>query len=267
MTNTSISWAHDEFHHSLKTNTFILQVMNELSSSNDYLLAQIKDNTLTQPTCVVALHQTQGRGRQGRSWLSDPQHSLTFSVNYRFNLSINNTTALPLMVALAVTEALQLLSVSRVRIKWPNDIVRRQQKLAGILVETGHFNQSSCHLVIGIGINISTQTGLPSSLTKSFADCSDESGHAPSREQLLALILNRLNDYFVQFEQVGFTPFIDKWLHHCDHFNEQVYLIKPDGMIANGLHTGVLSDGSIVINNGTGDECFHSGEISLRRAQ
>jgi BirA family biotin operon repressor/biotin-[acetyl-CoA-carboxylase] ligase len=266
MINPHLSWAHDKFHNALTTNTFTLQVVDELSSSNDYLLTQIKNNALTQPTCVVALHQTRGRGRQGKTWLSDPQHSLTFSVNYCFNLTINNTTALPLVVALAVTEALELLSISHIRIKWPNDILRRQDKLAGILVETGQFNHSSCHLVIGIGINISQQSGLYASLDASFADCSDESGYTPSREQLLALILNRLDDYFVQFEQEGFTPFINKWLHHCDHFNQSINLLKPDGRVASGTHTGVLHDGSIVITNETGEEYFHTGEISLRRA-
>jgi BirA family biotin operon repressor/biotin-[acetyl-CoA-carboxylase] ligase len=221
-------WQTTLFSQYLHNNLFDIQVIDELPSSNDYLLTALKQQTIHSPTCILALNQTHGRARQGKTWLSDTEQSLTFSVNYLFHLPLPLTTALPLVIALALCDVLNLLEVSEVKIKWPNDLLRQHKKLAGILVECANYTEDSCQLVIGVGINVGNNSTLQQSVDQPLENCSNASGIAPPREKLLALILNQLSLYLTQFEQSGFAHFKKRYLAHCVHYQASIELIMPN---------------------------------------
>ncbi|HEX6733743.1 MAG TPA: biotin--[acetyl-CoA-carboxylase] ligase, partial [Azonexus sp.] len=108
-------------------------------------------------TVIVADRQEAGRGRRGRSWLSSPERSLTFSVLWRFTGSPARLGGLSLAVGVALAQALESLGARGVGLKWPNDVLLStasdQAKLAGVLVEVVS-DRRGCQTVIGIGLNL-----------------------------------------------------------------------------------------------------------------
>jgi BirA family transcriptional regulator, biotin operon repressor / biotin---[acetyl-CoA-carboxylase] ligase len=138
--------------------TFSVEVLPEIDSTNTELMRRARAG-LTEPTLLVALRQTAGRGRLGRTWHSDEATALTFSLGIA--LHRQDWSGLSLAVGVAVVQALRgMLAVhtppavtSDLGLKWPNDLWWRGQKLAGILIETSGQTLPR-YAVIGIGVNI-----------------------------------------------------------------------------------------------------------------
>ena len=105
-----------------------VEVVEETGSTNADLLKRAA--ALSAPLLLVARNQTAGRGRAGRSWLSSSEGSLTFSLAWRFDGGLPRLTGLPLAVGVALAETLERLGV-QVGLKWPNDVLRDGDKLAG----------------------------------------------------------------------------------------------------------------------------------------
>ena len=120
-------------------------------STNADLVAGARDGA-PEGAVLVAEEQTAGRGRMGRSWLSPPRAALTFSVLLRpTDVPAARRGWLPLLAGVAVATAIRQVSALDAALKWPNDVLLRSGKLAGILAE-----QSGDAVVVGIGVNVST---------------------------------------------------------------------------------------------------------------
>ena len=145
---------------------------------------------------LVAEEQTAGRGRMGRSWVSQPGASLTFSVLLRpVSVPAARRGWLSLLTGVAVAVAVRAVARVGATVKWPNDVLVGERKLAGILAE-----QSGDAVVIGIGVNVSTQAAaLPASPGGLRATSLLVEGGSVSREAVLAGILRALDTRYVAF--------------------------------------------------------------------
>lgn len=131
-------------------------VFEELASTNDYLkelLSKVKP--LDPYTVIMAKHQTAGKGQRGNVWKSDPHINLTASFLLSpEKLDISSQFSLTVIASLAVYDILKTICSKKISIKWPNDILIEDKKVAGILIENkiaGNFIKNS---IIGIGINV-----------------------------------------------------------------------------------------------------------------
>lgn len=131
-----------------------LQSFKELTSSNLYLKELSSKINLPEGYTVQTLYQTSGRGQFGNNWQAEPGQNLLFSFLLKPDfLPLRQIFTLNMSVCLALREALQLY-IEGLHLKWPNDLLYRENKLAGILIENllqGRYVSSS---VIGIGINV-----------------------------------------------------------------------------------------------------------------
>ena len=145
---------------------------------------------------LVAESQVAGRGRMGRSWVSAPGASLTFSVLLRpVSVPAARRGWLPLLTGVAVASAVRDVSGVAAVLKWPNDVLAGSRKLAGILAE-----QSGDAVVIGIGLNVATPAdALPVSPSGLPATSLLVEGASVSREALLAGILRELERRYTAF--------------------------------------------------------------------
>jgi BirA family biotin operon repressor/biotin-[acetyl-CoA-carboxylase] ligase len=140
--------------------------LDAIDSTNSFLKELAQNSVLDDYTTVVAKKQTLGRGQMNRSWSSEPNKNLTFSTFIRFrSLTIEHQPYLNFAVSLALYEVLESLSVPKLAIKWPNDIMSGSQKICGILIETTFAHHRIKNTVIGIGLNVN-QAEFPAYLPK-----------------------------------------------------------------------------------------------------
>lgn len=128
--------------------------LDEISSTNDWLMSRISNQKFHEGTVVVTSVQTNGKGQRGSQWFSQPYKSLTFSVllKPRF-LSPIHAFDLSICVALALSDSLNKLRTG-FKIKWPNDIYFEDKKIAGVLIENQMNRSVYQNAVVGIGLNV-----------------------------------------------------------------------------------------------------------------
>ena len=150
---------------------FKLEVLDEITSTNTYLMQQ---KNAAHATCVVAHVQTHGKGRRGRTWVSQLGASLTFSLLWRFQCGAAALSGLSLAVGVALIRALNSLGVNDAQLKWPNDVLVTEnntpKKLAGILIELQGDLEGPSAAVIGIGFNINLPDKVLSSIDQPAID-------------------------------------------------------------------------------------------------
>jgi BirA family biotin operon repressor/biotin-[acetyl-CoA-carboxylase] ligase len=230
----------------------------ECESTNTLALAHLREGG--GPLLLVAEHQTAGRGRLGRAWVSARGDSLTFSLALALPQTLD-LSGLSLTVGCAVADALEP-DGEQIRLKWPNDLLLAGAKLGGILVETLPLPGTDQRgVVIGIGLNIAP---LPAEADRSaFA-----TGHAALRallpaisaEQALERIAMPLLQALADFESLGgFAP----W---------QSAFARRDLSVGRGLRVGGLSGagrgvsarGELLVESGGQVHAVSGGEVSLQ---
>ncbi len=122
-----------------------------IPSTNDFAMQWLREGA-SDGALVIADHQTQGRGRQGRDWYSPIGTALTFSLIWR--CQVHEAAQATMLAAVAVYDLLVALKIKDVAIKWPNDILITERKVCGILSEALWDNENFVGVVLGIGLNI-----------------------------------------------------------------------------------------------------------------
>lgn len=237
----------------------------ETGSTNDDALAAARTGGASG-SVFLADHQTQGRGRRGKTWVAAPGQHLLLSillrdVQPRRELGASQAPrdaatgvgALTLAVGLGVRDALAAQSASALGVKWPNDVLAGSRKLAGILCE-GHFVGSRLEaVVIGIGINV-LHASYPPELEGQVAclDALVASGAPPEREPLLVELLAAVEGRVGTYLHDGFEALLDEFTRHDALAGERVEVsgAAPIVGVARGVDAGgrllVESDGLIV---------------------
>jgi BirA family biotin operon repressor/biotin-[acetyl-CoA-carboxylase] ligase len=251
-----------------------LTVLAETDSSNSAL----KRHPLEQQHAhaVLADCQTGGRGRRQRSWYSPPGCNVYLSLGWRFDGMQGRFSTLPLMTAVCVCRALAHTGLMGYGIKWPNDILVGDAKLAGILAEVQASGSSSAHAVIGVGVNVLMPAhgavGLEAGavIDRPWTDMASqlpEDAPALSRNRVAALLLENLVSGVSEFEVAGFQPFEEEW-RELDLLEGQQVSIQNNGIETTGIARGIDTDGGLLLEilNLDGNperQIFHAGEAHI----
>src|SRR5574343_595576 len=217
---------------------FDVDALAECDSTNSELMRRA-DRGAPSGTVIVADRQSAGRGRRGRSWLSSPEGSLTFSLLWRFTGNAARLSGLSLAVGVGLARALAKLGAEGVRLKWPNDVLLVQAgdfaKLAGIL---GELSQPA--------------SGLSAA------------GVQADRHDILSTILVELAGALDCFSAEGFAGLRDAWQGFHAWQGQPVHILGDEQALA-GLCLGVDVDGALLLDSATGIARIFSGDVSLRR--
>ncbi len=255
-----------------------VEVVPSLDSTNAELLRAARQARLHgTPHALVAEIQTQGRGRLGKPWITSPGKALTFSLASRLPLRIDQLSGLSLVCGLGVRTAL-IQENFLTMLKWPNDILFQEHKLSGILIETHAIDNSSCIVVIGIGLNIRRDPHLktlmvghalaPISLEDMLEDRFSGAHFAPAhlnRDRLLARILIALCEHINEFATQGFAPFVERWNLAHAWAGRQLSWIDASNKSVTGIAIAVDTTGHLLVNVSGKTEHIFNGEISLLR--
>jgi BirA family biotin operon repressor/biotin-[acetyl-CoA-carboxylase] ligase len=209
------------------------------------------------PTLLVAVHQTQGRGRLGRTWHADPLTSLAFTLAVPLNRP--DWSGLSLAVGVAVARAIDP-SGQHIRLKWPNDLWLPDgkgsgRKLGGLLIEAIAVGPQRV-AVVGVGLNVMDQHHLSAIATVS------EFTPEATPASVLAEVGPTLAQALLDFEQGGFAAFANEFA--ARDLLAGANVITTDPTCPEGQATGVAPDGALLVQHDGVTHRIVSGEVSVR---
>lgn len=242
-----------------------LELFGEIASTNTYLMSQPPP---AADHCRVAIadHQTSGRGRHDRRWLSYPGDGLCLSLAYTFTNEPQHLPALTLALGVGIVGALHGLKVTGVRLKWPNDIVALDGKLGGILTEVQSGRGDTVTIVAGIGINIFLRDyfdlGAESDWAQRAVGLNSIADELPTHELLAGTVIENLYATLSGFEKLGLDGFRDIWRQHDWLLGREIIVDTADEQIC-GTAAGVDVDGALLVDTANGPTRVISGSIVL----
>lgn len=213
-----------------------------------------------QSYLVLAEHQAQGRGRRGRSWVSPFGRNIYMSLLWPFQTGVAALEGLSLVCALVVVKALSRVGCNGFTVKWPNDVLFQQRKLAGILLEISGDVSGPCRVVIGIGINASMPAGAGTAIDQPYSDLAAVTGRVIDRNLLAAALINELVVALTEFQQHGFAPFRDQWMR-LDAYAGLPVEIKAGNNSRVGVAAGVDLSGCLLLDTNEGRVTISGGEM------
>lgn len=233
---------------------FDLEILSTIDSTNRYLLEKKTKNL----QICLAEEQTAGRGRLGKTWASPFGVNLYCSIAWPFKKNILELPHLSLCIGTVVSQTLEDYGVSQIGLKWPNDVLCQNKKIAGILVET----KSDSNIVIGIGINVflSTILDIGDQIDQPWIDVKSVVTFEPNRNQLASLLLTKLLTALPLFEQSGFTPFQKTWLKKDLLLNQSITL-KIGENVLTGIAKGIDETGRLLLETEGKIKHFSSAEV------
>ena len=243
-----------------------IEVLDQVESTSSLLLARAAAGA-PHGAVIAAEWQTAGRGRRGREWHSPLAGALTFSLLWRFEQSAAFLAGLSLAVGVALIRALTALGVDNPCVKWPNDVLWRKRKLAGILVEMHGDTLGPSSVVIGVGLNWRLSPAVLERIDAAVADLASACPERlPDRNVTLATVLRELVQVLDAFGHAGFAPLREEWESHHAHQQRPVRLMLTGGGIVDGIAAGVADDGALLLDSTAGRQRFYAGDVTLRPA-
>jgi len=214
-----------------------LEILPETASTNEAL----KSEALADYTAVLTDHQTAGRGRMGRTWVSAPGQGLAFSVLVP-GMSPSQQSWLPLVAGASVVGAVRVQGAVNAELKWPNDVLIEERKLSGILCEV----RPDGRVIVGIGINVDYSTGcLPSEESTSLAEFGEVSPQ--SIDALLATVVGSLRE-FVETPAPGALTLAKRSVEDVlATLGREVSVHDLDGTVWSGVAHGLTDDGHLMM--------------------
>ncbi|MFC4784177.1 biotin--[acetyl-CoA-carboxylase] ligase [Nocardioides sp. MAHUQ-72] len=234
----------------------VVEVVDAAPSTNAVVAARARAGA-GEGLVVVAEHQTSGRGRLDRTWETPARAALTFSVLLCPEVEPTEWPWLPLMTGYAVARALREVGVAA-EVKWPNDVLVGERKVAGILVERVETAAGPA-AVVGVGINVSTtREELPIEAATSLAL---EAGATPDRTEVLLLVLGALREEYDAWRAGGSATLHAAYLRACATVGREVRVGLPGGGSLTGRATRVDAGGRLVVDGPEGEVAVGAGDV------
>lgn len=240
-----------------------IEVHQFIDSTNTYLMERAECGLAGGSVCL-AEWQSAGRGRRGRAWVSPYAASLYLSLLWRFSAPGSTLSGLSLAAGIAVARVLHSLGATEVGLKWPNDLLWHGRKLGGLLLEFGGRSSGPCHVVAGVGLNVSLSEQVADAIDQPWTDLQTILGPKRiSRNRLAARIISELTLTFARFNRGDFGSLAQAWAPFDLLLGQRVRLSLPNTEIM-GIARGIAETGALLLETDTGVQRFMTGEISLR---
>ncbi|MCK4568612.1 MAG: biotin--[acetyl-CoA-carboxylase] ligase [Candidatus Thorarchaeota archaeon] len=242
-----------------------VKIFETIDSTNLEAKRQIVEGN-KQDLLIVSSHQTAGRGRLTRTWFS-PEGGLYFSLVVRPRLGPQFAPLASFLSGCAVARGLQTLGVENVRLKWPNDVLVIEDKIAGILNELVSIDSVDAWMILGIGINQNIKvTDFPEELVGRSTSVFDILGIETSPESLLCAVVNEI-DHLVRIVETekSYGPILDMWRSMSGTLGRIVRADDGTRSIV-GYAEELLDDGTLVIVTEAGEEKVTMGDVTHLRS-
>jgi BirA family biotin operon repressor/biotin-[acetyl-CoA-carboxylase] ligase len=240
---------------------------NTIGSTNDVAMKLAAD--AEEGTVVVANEQTAGRGRYGRTWFSPPATGLYVSIVLRPPAAGAEhdrvTSLLTLASGVALADAIDTVAGIRAEIKWPNDLIVRGRKLAGILAERVSNAQrdslTATPVILGYGINVGANA-YPPELSDRATDLQSETGRLVERAALCAETLAAVSRRYRDLLAGRFDAILDAWRARAPTSQGAHVSWKTPQGIKTGVTAGIDDRGALLVQVAHGIERIVGGELT-----
>lgn len=238
-----------------------LHVLDTVDSTNDWCHNQHRAGAAL-PFACLAERQTQGRGRRGRQWQSPAGANIYLSLAWRFETGLHQLGLLPLWVGLTVRDCLRAIGIARAQLKWPNDVLVDNHKIAGVLIESVQGGAAT-DMIIGVGIN----HAMPAQSMPGDINWTDVQQHLPaggrvSRNQLAGLLLRDLAQACREYQSRPEACL--QRLRQCFSQPQSVAVHTEQGENLTGVTKGITDQGELRVDIHGEERVFSSADVSLR---
>lgn len=237
-------------------------LVDSVNSTNQFLLDKAKNKMLTGVACF-AEHQSAGRGRQNREWISPFGQNIYLSLAWQFPGGAASLAGLSLAVGVAAVRALAQYGICDVTLKWPNDIQINKKKLGGVLVELFGDSAGPCQVVIGVGLNLFLEKNIASEIDQPWIDLQTATGMRPERNKIAGLLLNNLLEITQDFAENGLANTLKDW-QRVDALCGQSIKVYSQEKVYDGICKGVSGLGELLVDVNGKVLTFHSGDVTVR---
>ncbi len=239
-----------------------LVYLPETGSTNDEA-RRLAQNGAPEGTLVLTDHQMSGRGRLDRRWEAPPGSSLLMSIVFRPPLAPHEVQRLTMVCGLAVVDAIESETGLQAGLKWPNDVVVGQAKVAGILTEIGLQGRNVDFVVVGLGLNVNLNPArLPSGLLVPATSLSHELERPVARLPLLLALLQAMETRYTALK-AGRSPHLE-WAGRLVTVGRAV-TVSTTGDSLEGVAEGVNENGALLVRLDNGRlETVMAGDVTLR---
>ncbi len=239
-----------------------LTLLDEVESTSSYLVEKLAQG-MTGPEVCVTENQISGRGRRGRSWSANPYQNIALSIAWKYEFGPSKTSGLSIAAGVAVMRALQRLGITGASLKWPNDILHNQRKLAGLLVDLRGEADGPTDLILGIGLNVRLGSHAARQVDQPWTDLETVYKKRFDRNDIVVELVRELVAMFLEFGNSGLATYRDDWSKWHSYEGQQVRLLQADGELT-GTARGIDETGALLLDVEGNVITVHSGEVSLR---
>jgi BirA family biotin operon repressor/biotin-[acetyl-CoA-carboxylase] ligase len=227
---------------------------------------QLALNGAEEGEVVISESQEKGKGRLGRQWFSPPSLNLYLSVILRPKISPHQASLITLMAAVATADAIRKFSGLLPLIKWPNDILLGDRKVAGLLNEI-HSEMDRIHFVIlGMGVNLNgEEKTFPKEIRAKATSLKIEMGQTVSRKAFLQSLLQELEKWYRIFIKEGSAVILKAWRDRA-HIKGRRVKVTSFGETWVGTAIDVDSDGALILETANGKRRrVVAGDVQYKR--
>ena len=235
----------------------MIRTVPETGSTNADLAAQLRaGEAVREGSWLIADRQTAGRGRQGRTWF-DGHGNFMGSTVVRPHERDPAPASLALLAGIALYEAVLplLVNPADLRLKWPNDLMLADAKLAGILLE-----REGKAIVVGIGVNLAAAPDLPDRRTTSLSAF----GPAPERDTFARSLAASFDRELERWRSFGLEPLVRRWQSVAHPAGTRLRVNPPGEEPIEGAFAGLSEDGALRLRLASGEtRVIHAGDVML----
>lgn len=236
--------------------------LHETDSTNAEIIRHLSRHPSEEGLIVIADCQTGGKGRSGRVWYSASGTGIYLSMLIQPDLSPEQLPIVTLMAGLATAIAVNKFIPKPAQLKWPNDLLLNNKKIAGVLCE--YHAAKVPAVIIGIGINVN-HTQFPDDIKDIATSLKLESGLETNRTKLIKQLVTQLDFQYSELKNNKIQALIDNWTSHSDLFGKSTSISKG-GQSISGKAIRLDNLGRLVVLNESGKEIvLDSGEVRIQR--
>ncbi len=232
-----------------------------VASTND-IAKQLADAGEPEGTLVIADEQTTGRGRLGRTWVTPPRSSILMSLILRPRaLALHQIARVTMAVALGACDGIRAATGLDARLKWPNDLLLRGKKCAGILAEAETTEDRLDYVIVGMGLNVNFAAAALPDLPRDATTLADELGAPTPRTPLVQALVQHIEHYYLRLEKG--ENLRDDWAARLVTLNQPVRAQTAWG-VEEGIAENVDDVGALLVRRANGSLArLIEGDVTL----